>query len=100
MLRVHGPQPTADIVTELVGIDGVFRHDIRARIEHPASQRVYAMCGGALPRPWPEWTANDLVAGDRVDGNGWTVTTARAAHVQPYLESLAYRIDTAAGSVV
>lgn len=28
------------------------------------------------------------------------MTTARAAHVQPYLDSLAYRIDTAAGSVV
>lgn len=100
VLRVHGPQPTTDIVDELVGINGVFRHDIRARIEHPSSQRVYQMRGGELPRPWPRWQANDLIAGDRVQGSEWTVRTARAAHVQPYLDSLAYRIDMPAGSVV
>lgn len=99
-LRVHGPQPTADIVEELIGVDGVFRRDIHARIEHPSSQRVYRMRGGELPRPWPTWQASDLIAGARVQGRDWTVRTARAAHVQPYLESLAYRVDLAAGSVV
>ena len=33
-------------------------------------------------------------------GANWEVTAARAEHVQPYLDSLAYRIDTSDGSVV
>lgn len=99
-LQVCGPQPTAAIVDELIGEDGVFRRDIRARIEHPASQRVYEMRGGELPRPWPSWHARDLVAGDHVEGAGWRATMARAAHVQPYLDSLAYRFDTPGGTVV
>jgi ribonuclease Z len=99
-LRVHGPQPTTNIVAELIGPDGVFRRDIRARIEHPSSQRVYQLRGGVLPRPWPKVTTTDLAALDRVDGRDWTVTTARADHVQPYLDSLAYRIDTTEGSIV
>ena len=44
--------------------------------------------------------AHDLAAGAVVEGDGWRVTTARAEHVQPWLDSLAYRLDTAAGSIV
>ncbi|RBM24268.1 hypothetical protein DI005_00610 [Prauserella sp. PE36] len=99
ILRVCGPQPTAAIVEELIGKEGVFRRDIRARIEHPASQRVFQMRGGELPRPWPVWQARDLVPDELLDGGTWQVTTARAAHVQPYLDSLAYRFSTPAGTV-
>ncbi|GAA1249089.1 MBL fold metallo-hydrolase [Prauserella halophila] len=99
-LEVFGPQPTSAIVAELIGTEGVFRRDIHARIEHPASQRVYTTRGGELPRPWPTWSAQDLVPGDVAERENWTVTTARASHVQPYLDSLAYRFDTPTGSVV
>jgi ribonuclease BN (tRNA processing enzyme) len=34
-----------------------------------------------------------------VQGTSWTVTAGHAAHVQPYLECLAYRIDADTGSV-
>ena len=34
------------------------------------------------------------------DGSNWEVTADPADHVQPYLDSLAYRIDTPDGSVV
>lgn len=100
VLQVHGPQPTTEFVEELIGRHGVLRRDIVARSEHPSSQRIYQMRGGALPRPWPQWEASELMPGDRVEGKEWTVTVARAAHVQPYHESLAYRIETPAGSVV
>ncbi|WP_166459688.1 MBL fold metallo-hydrolase [Amycolatopsis pithecellobii] len=99
-MMVCGPQPTTAIVDELVGTNGVFRRDIRARIEHPASQKTFEMRGGVLPRPWPDFRTRDLEPGDTVDGGAWSVSMARAAHVQPYLDSLAYRIETPDGSVV
>jgi len=34
------------------------------------------------------------------EGHDWSVTAAPAEHVQPYLDSLAYRLDTADGSIV
>ena len=100
VLQVHGPEPTAELVDELIGPQGVFRRDIMARSEHPSSRRIFQMRGGALPRPWPRWETRNLVPGDQVEGDGWVVRTTRAAHVQPYHESLAYRIDTPSGSVV
>ena len=35
-----------------------------------------------------------------VSGRDWQVTAAPAEHVQPWLDSLAYRVDTPNGSVV
>lgn len=99
-MGVHGPAPTVDVVNGITGPDGLFRHDIRARREHPSSQRIYQMRGGVLPRPEPQWDASDLEAGMTVVGKDWTVTAARASHVQPFHESLAYRIDTADTSIV
>ena len=34
-----------------------------------------------------------------IDGNGWKITVGHAQHVQPYLECLAFRIDTKEGSI-
>ncbi|SMX91061.1 Ribonuclease BN, tRNA processing enzyme [Brevibacterium aurantiacum] len=99
-MRIHGPAPTVDLVDGITGVKGIFRHDVRARSEHPSSQRIYQMRGGSLPRPEPRWNTSDLEPGSVVKGNGWTVTAARAAHVQPFHESLAYRFDTAETSIV
>jgi ribonuclease BN (tRNA processing enzyme) len=41
----------------------------------------------------------EVHAGDVVEGRGWKVTVGHAAHVQPQLECLAFRIDAADGSV-
>ncbi len=99
-LRTYGPQPTARFIEEIVGENGLFREDINARIGHPVSQRIHQNRGGSLPRPRPRTKETELVAGDHVRQKAWTVTAAHAQHVQPFLDCLAYRIDTDFGSVV
>jgi ribonuclease Z len=42
----------------------------------------------------------DVAPGRVYTGRTWQVTAAPAEHVQPFLDSLAYRIDTEQGSVV
>lgn len=98
-LGIFGPAPTRLVTERLVGENGAFAHDILARINHPASQRVFQNRGGVLPRPWPNYQGTDLVAGESVDGPGFTVHSAAALHVQPYLDSLAYRVDASDGIV-
>jgi len=44
--------------------------------------------------------ASDLASGEAVDGNGWRATAVQVPHVDPYLVTLAYRIDTDCGSVL
>ena len=44
--------------------------------------------------------AFNIDAGCGVQGDGWSITTAPARHVQPYLDSIAYRVDTADGKSV
>ena len=97
-LKVYGPPPIARMTEQLFGEDGVFGADIRARIEHQSSIDIFAARGGTLPRerPAPRSPRSSRVGRD---GDGWTLTVGRAAHVQPYLECLAFRLDTAEGSV-
>ncbi|MGH8866544.1 MAG: MBL fold metallo-hydrolase [Actinomycetes bacterium] len=99
-LHVYGPPPTERLTEQLIGPDGAFAHDYNARINWPVSQRVFANRGGTLPRKPPLVHAHDIEAGDTHEAGEWTMRTARALHVQPYLDSVAYRLDTAAGSVV
>lgn len=99
-LRIIGPQPTSWIVDRLIGQDGAFNHDWRARVNAPVSQRVYVNRGGTRPRRPPSVDTLDIVAGDTIDGQGWTMRTGHAQHVQPWLDSIAYRLETAAGSIV
>ena len=98
-LRVYGPAPIARMTDQLFGPDGVFGPDIRARIEHQSSLDVFAARGGTLPRKRPAPIVTELQRGAVVTGDGWKVTVGHAAHVQPYLECLAFRLDTAEGSV-
>jgi len=99
-LQVYGPTLTEKITDGLIGEDGVFSHDWRARVNHPLSQRVFKNRGGTLPRKPPEVFAKDVVPGKVYSGKDWEVSAARAEHVQPYLDSLAYRLDSPGGSVV
>lgn len=100
MLRVFGPTLTTDITEGLIGPSGVFAPDWKARVGHPASQRVFVNRGGTLPRKPPEVAARDIGPGSVVEGDGWTMEAAYADHAQPFLDSLAYRLETDEGSVV
>lgn len=100
LLEVRGPTHTALITERLIGPNGAFVHDWTARVEHPASQNTYRARGGTLPRKPPKVNVSDMSAGDGYNGKTWTIRTARAEHVQPWLDSLAYRLDTDEGSVV
>ena len=99
-LKVYGPNLTETITERILGEDGAFSHDWKARVNHPLSQRVYVNRGGALPRKPPDVMARDVGPGLVCSGQDWQMQAAPAEHVQPYLDSLAYRLDTAQGSVV
>ena len=103
-LQVFGPTLTETVTERILGKeggeDGAFSHDWKARVNHPLSQRVYVNRGGTLPRKPPDVLARDIGPGHVASGPDWQMTAAPAEHVQPYLDSLAYRLDTPDGSIV
>ena len=103
-LQVYGPTLTETVTERILGKeggeDGAFSHDWKARVNHPLSQRVYVNRGGTLPRKPPDVLARDVGPGHVCSGPDWQMTAAPAEHVQPYLDSLAYRLDTSQGSIV
>jgi ribonuclease Z len=98
-LEVFGPNPLRRMTDQLFGSDGVYAHDIRARIEHQSSIDTFAERGGVPPRKRPIPNVREIKAGDVVQGRGWKVTVGHAQHVQPYLECLALRLDAPDGSI-
>ncbi|HSJ28256.1 MAG TPA: MBL fold metallo-hydrolase [Acidimicrobiia bacterium] len=99
---IIGPPPTARFVDQLVGPQGAFRPDIDARRHSPQSQFFYEYRGGRLPRR-PELVTDVREIQPRQEAelpSGWSVTTARAQHVQPFLESIAYRVEVAGRTIV
>ena len=100
-LRVYGPTLTEQLTERLLGEGvGAFWHDIVARTNHPLSLGAYVERGGKLPRRPPKIHARDIGPGTVATGKHWEITAARVEHVQPYLDSLAYRIDSDEGSIV
>jgi ribonuclease BN (tRNA processing enzyme) len=99
-LNVFGPNYTESITERLVGEEGAFAYDLNARRNHPLSQSLYEKRGGTLPRPRINVKARDVGPGTVFTGNDFEITAAPAEHVQPYLDSLAYRLDTSEGSIV
>ena len=99
-LQVWGPPPTEWFTERLVGPEGAFSHDWKTRAGHPAARRAFQNRGGTLPRPEPSFDVTDIGPGEVVKRNHWTVTSAWAHHSEPWLESLAYRVDSDQGSVV
>jgi ribonuclease BN (tRNA processing enzyme) len=98
-LKVYGPPPIARMTEQLFGADGIYGPDIRARCEHRSSLDVFEARGGKAPRRRPAPAVTEIHAGTVVEGNGWKVTVGHAQHVQPYLECLAFRLDTKEGSI-
>ena len=52
-LQVFGPDLTERITEGILGENGLFAHDWKARVNHPLSQQVFVNRGGTLPRPAP-----------------------------------------------
>jgi ribonuclease BN (tRNA processing enzyme) len=98
-LDVYGPTPISRMTDLLFGDDGVYGPDIRARIEHQSSIDVFEARGGTAPRKRPVPRVKEIRAGDVIQGKTWEITAGHATHVQPYLECLAFRLDTEEGSV-
>ena len=100
-LEVIGPHLTEFITEGIMDEEkGIFAHDWIARVNHPLSQKIHVNRGGKLPRPKPSIDAKDVGPGIVYQGSDWQVTAAPAEHVQPYLDSLAYRLDSDEGSIV
>jgi ribonuclease BN (tRNA processing enzyme) len=99
ILSIYGPEPTAQITERLFGEEGAFVDDWTARVKHPTSHAVFVNRGGEMPRPAPEWNVNDIAAGDVVEEDNFTVTACHAQHVQPWLKSLAFRVETDDGTI-
>lgn len=99
-LKIFGPPPTKEIVQKLIGPDGAFADDWKARVNAPVSQSVHKNRGGSLPRPLPTLEATDVDAGEVFRYGSWKVTAVQVHHVEPWLRSLAYRVDTDRGSIV
>jgi ribonuclease BN (tRNA processing enzyme) len=99
-LRVWGPPPTEWITERLIGSDGAFATDWIARTQHPDSLLYYAEAGGEGSRPAPEVEVHDVESGKIAERSGWVVTAAPAKHQEPWLRTLAYRVDSDEGSIV
>jgi len=98
---VFGPPPTVEFTRRILDEEvGAFAHDWIARVNAPPSQRVYVNRGGVLPRLPPTVDVRDVGPGLVYEGASWRVTAAPAEHVQPWLDSLAFRLDTTEGSIV
>jgi ribonuclease Z len=98
-LDVYGPTPIARMSELLFGTEGVYAADIAARQDHQSSLDVFEARGGQGARKRPAPRVREVHAGDVVSGKGFRVTAGNAAHVQPQLECLAFRLDCEEGSV-
>ena len=99
-LQVWGPPPTEWITEHLIGPEGAFNHDWRARVGHPGSQEIFENRGGVLPRPEPAVIVNDIQSGSVIKRDRWTVTAAKTQHIEPWMPTLAYRVDSNGQSIV
>lgn len=99
-LSVFGPPPTERLTHGIIDEDGLFWHDIRARINAAGSQSLFAARGGALPRNPPVVNAHDIGPGLTINGPSWSVKTGKASHVEPWLDSIAYRLEVNGVSIV
>ena len=99
-LKVYGPPPTDLITQRLIGPEGAFVDDWRVRVEHPASQEVYAARGGQVPRPEPKFDVQEISPGSQIATGSCRITVGRAIHLQPMMECLTYRVDWDGGSAL
>ena len=99
-LQVYGPSPTEKFTEGVLGPDGLFAQDLQSRLNLPTAQRIYVNRGGTLPRKPPDVLAKDVGPGLVYSATDWEMTAATTVHAQPYLDSLAYRLDSSEASIV
>lgn len=99
-LEVYGPPPLQKLTERIIGKDGFLGPDIDARLNHQASKDVFESRGGKLPRQPPKPVIREVTKGDVIEGTKWMIRVGEATHVQPFLECLAYRLETAEGTLV
>ena len=99
-LEVYGPAPTEAFVNGLVGDQGVFAPDIVSRRKHPVAQHNFLRRGGKLPRPKVKVQGHNINSGTVIETDAFKATALQVPHLDPYLISLAYRIDTEESSVL
>lgn len=93
-LKVYGPPPTARVTEGLIGRNGAFSPDWQARVEHPGSREIFQSRGGELPRRSPVVEVEEIQAGDIIRGEGWRVLAGTAKHIDPWMPTLAFRLET------
>ena len=99
-LNVYGPAFTARMTELIVGDQGVFAPDLKARTELPMSQAVFIARGGTLPRVKPRPVVREVVSGEVVDCGEFTVEPRAVIQAQPILDCFAYRLEAEGRSVV
>jgi ribonuclease Z len=91
---IWGPPRTEWVIDRLIGLEGAFSDDWKTRV------REFEVTGrGPLPPPADALNVRDIEPGKVIDGEGWSVSAARAEHQEPMLHSLAYRVDSDEGSI-
>lgn len=96
-LAVYGPPHTKRMTRALIGKNGVFGPDLEARTRHQGSIDVYQSRGGTGVRKKPRPVVTEIRSGQTITGDGWRVTARSVPHVQPYLISYGFRMETAEG---
>ncbi len=99
-LKVYGPPFTERMTEALIGENGAFGPDLKARTELPVSQVIFKARGGTLPRMPPKPKIITLKSGDLVKGKNWQVTVRSVLHAQPILDCYGFRLETEAGVFV
>jgi ribonuclease Z len=99
-LQVYGPPEIKRITDLLFGENGAYRQDQTARYEIKGSQdTMRERTGRGLSKI--EVDVTEFERGGLVGATEqWRVTAAPTQHVQPYMDTYAYRIDARGGSVV
>ena len=52
-----------------------------------------------MPRPTPKVDTRDIQSGEEIRGDEWVIKTAKTHHIEPWMETLAYRVETDLGSL-
>ncbi|MDA0748983.1 MAG: MBL fold metallo-hydrolase [bacterium] len=99
-LNVYGPPPLQHMTHLLFDEEGVYGPDLAARTRHPGSEFIFEKRGGILPRQRPTPRITEVEHGNVIEQDGWKLTVAEVVHCQPQLTCLAYRLDTAHGTIV
>jgi len=99
-MSIYGPDGTQEFIDRLFGTNGAFSRDLAARTRHPLSTAIYRERGGTPPRPWPDTRVTELAGPGTVEFGGWRIRRCEVPHVQPFLESFAYRVEAAGRSFV